>query len=82
MKTLTIRQRKTQHFTFSLPVRDLDKITTELTEKGYPVIATLNTPIAMIVFFDTTKDIGVLTEIMGITEEGEKAVEKMKKGNN
>jgi len=70
-----------QHIAFSLPVRDLDKIIFKLTEKGYPVIATFNTPIANIVFFDTSKDIGVFTEIMGITEEGEKAVLKMKVGN-
>ena len=71
-----------QHIAFSLPVRDLDKVISELTEKGYPVISTFNTPIAKIVFFDTSKDIGVLTEIMGITEEGEKAVQKMKEGHN
>lgn len=71
-----------QHIAFSLPVRDLDKVTSELTAKGYPVISTFNTPIAIIVFFDTSEDIGVLTEIMGITEEGEKAVQKMKGGDN
>ncbi|HET6996030.1 MAG TPA: VOC family protein [Chitinophagaceae bacterium] len=69
-----------QHIAFSVPVRDLEKVTSELTEKGYPVISTFNTPIAIIIFFDTTKDIGVLTEIMGITEEGEKVVQKMKTG--
>ena len=68
-----------QHIAFSLPVRDLDKVISDLTEKGYPVISTFDTPIATIVFFDTTKDIGVMTEIMGITKEGEKAVEEMKK---
>ena len=70
-----------QHIAFSTPVRDLDNVISGLTEKGYPVIATFTTPIAIIVFFDTAKDIGVLTEIMGITEEGEKAVQKMKSGN-
>ena len=70
-----------QHIAFRVPVRDLDKVISGFTEKGYPVIATFNTPIANIVFFDTTKDIGVLTEIMGITEEGEIAVQKMKSGN-
>jgi len=33
------------------------------------------------VFFDTRKEIGVFREIMGITEEGERAVRKMKDGN-
>jgi len=71
-----------QHIAFSLPIRDLDNVTSALTEKGYSIIATFNTPIADIVFFDTSKDIGVFTEIIGITEEGEKAVQKMKSGNN
>jgi hypothetical protein len=31
-------------------------------------------------FFDTYKTTGVATEIMGITEEGWKALEKMEKG--
>ena len=70
-----------QHIAFRVPVRDPDKVISELTEKGYPVIATFNTPIAYM-FFLTPKDIGVFTEIMGITEEGEKAVQKMKSGNN
>jgi len=34
--------------------------------------------IAKIVFFDTWNDIGVMTELMGITKEGEAQVEKMK----
>jgi methylmalonyl-CoA/ethylmalonyl-CoA epimerase len=42
------------------------------------VISSFDTPIAKIVFFDTRKEIGVFTEIMGITKEGEKAVQEMK----
>jgi len=71
-----------QHIAFSVPLRDLNRIISELTEKGYPVISSFNTPIAIIVFFDTSKEMGVLTEIMGITEEGEKAVQKMKNESN
>ena len=69
-----------QHIAFSLPIRDLDKVISEFADKGFPVISTFNHPIAKIVFFDTYKEIGVMIEIMGITEEGEKAVEKMKSG--
>jgi methylmalonyl-CoA/ethylmalonyl-CoA epimerase len=36
-------------------------------------------PIARMKFFDTYK-MGVATEIMGITPEGKKAIEKMKTG--
>ena len=67
-----------QHIAYSIPVAKLDKVISEFTNKGFPVISSFDHPVAKIVFFDTTKEIGVMTEIMGITEEGEKAVQKMK----
>ena len=70
------------HIAYSIPVANLDKVISEMANKGFQVITSVNHPIANIVFFDTSKDIGVFTEVMGITEEGEKAVQKMKGGNN
>jgi methylmalonyl-CoA/ethylmalonyl-CoA epimerase len=67
-----------QHVAYSIPVARLDKVISEFADKGFPVISTFNHPIAKIVFFDTYKEIGVMTEIMGITKEGEEQVEKMK----
>jgi len=67
-----------QHVAYSIPVADLAKVISEFADKGFSVISWFDTPIAEIVFFDTTKEIGVMTEIMGITKEGELAVEKMK----
>jgi len=67
-----------QHIAYSIPVDKLNKIISEFSDKGFPVISTFDHPIAKIVFFDTCKEIGVMTEIMGITEEGEKAVQQMK----
>ena len=69
-----------QHIAYSTPVANLDKVIAGLKDKGYPVIATYDTPIAKIIFVDSYKDVGVVTEIMGITKEGEKAVQKMKSG--
>lgn len=69
-----------QHIAYSIPLADFDKVVSEFADKGYPTVATYNTPIARIVFFDTCKDIGIMTELMGITEEGEEQVEKMKGG--
>ena len=69
-----------QHIAYSIPVAKLDKIISEMALKGFQVITSVNHPIARIVFFDTSKDIGVFTEIMGITDEGEKAVQMMKIG--
>jgi hypothetical protein len=70
------------HLAYSIPGVKLDKFISEMENKGYQVVTHVKHPIANIVFFDTTKDIGVFTEIMGITEEGEKAVQKMKGGND
>ena len=67
-----------QHIAFSLPVADLDKVISEFVDKGFPVISSFKTPIAKIVFFDTYNEIGVMTEIIGITKEGEEQVQKMK----
>jgi methylmalonyl-CoA/ethylmalonyl-CoA epimerase len=69
-----------QHIAYSTPIRNLDKVISDFVNKGFPVTSSFDTPIAKIVFFDTRKEIGVFTEIMGITKEGEKAVQEMKVG--
>jgi 4-hydroxyphenylpyruvate dioxygenase-like putative hemolysin len=69
-----------QHIAFSVPIAEFDKVVSELGDKGYPVVAYYDTPIAKIVFFDTNEEIGIMTELMGITKEGEEQVEKMKGG--
>ena len=70
------------HIAYSIPVAHLDKAISEMAKQGLPIITSVNHPIAKIVFFDTSKNIGVFTEVMGITEEGEKAVQQMKSGNH
>ena len=67
-----------QHIAYSTPITNLDKVITWFENKGFSVISSFDTPIAKIVFFDTRNEIGVFTEIMGITKEGEAAVQKMK----
>ena len=67
-----------QHIAYSTPIANLDKVISEFVNKGFTVISSFDTQIAKIVFFDTRKEIGVFTEIMGITKEGEKAVQVMK----
>jgi len=69
-----------QHIAYSIPVARLAKVISEFANKGFAVISSFDHPIAKIVFFDTSKEIGIMTEIMGITEEGEKAVQQMKIG--
>jgi methylmalonyl-CoA/ethylmalonyl-CoA epimerase len=70
-----------QHIAYSLPVANLDQVISDMANKGFQVVTSVNHPIARIVFFDTSKDTGVFTEIMGITEEGEAVVQKMKSEN-
>jgi hypothetical protein len=69
-----------QHIAFMVPVADLDKAISELTDKGYSVITTLNLPIAKVAYLDTYKEIGVVTEIIGVTEAGLDFVEKLRSG--
>ncbi|NOU20035.1 MAG: hypothetical protein HOO91_20955 [Bacteroidales bacterium] len=69
-----------QHIAYSISIVNLGKVISEFESKGFTVVSSFDTPIAKIVFFDTREEIGVFTEIMGITKEGEKAVQEMKIG--
>ncbi|MBC9909762.1 VOC family protein [Chitinophaga varians] len=69
----------TQHLAFRLPVSGFEQITRELREQGYEVISEVDHPIARMAFFDTYRTLGVVTEIMGITPAGWKAIEQMEK---
>jgi 4-hydroxyphenylpyruvate dioxygenase-like putative hemolysin len=68
-----------QHIAYSTSITNLDKVISDFENKGFSVISSFDTPIAKIVFFDTRKEIGFFTEIMGITKEGEEQVQNMKK---
>ncbi len=68
-----------QHIAYSTPISNLDNVISGFVNRGFTVVSSYDTPIAKIVFFDTREEIGVFTEIMGITKEGVKAVQKMKK---
>jgi hypothetical protein len=69
-----------QHLAFRLPVSGFEQVVDDLIQQGYPLIGEVDHPIARMKFFDTYKTMGVATEIMGITPEGNKAIEKMKTG--
>lgn len=68
-----------QHNAFRLPVDGFRRVTNNLREQGYAVISEVDHPVARMAFFDTYKTLGVVTEIMGITREGWKAIEQMQK---
>ncbi len=69
-----------QHIAYSTPIANLDNVIATFEKRGLRVVSSFDTPIAKIVFFDTRDEIGVFTEIMGITASGEKTVEEMKIG--
>jgi methylmalonyl-CoA/ethylmalonyl-CoA epimerase len=69
-----------QHVAYNVPAADLDKVSSELTDNSFPVIISVDMPVAKIVFFDTYKKIDVVTEVIGITEAGVEFVQKLKSG--
>lgn len=69
-----------QHSAFRIAVSHFDKIAGDLRQQGYALISEVDHPIARMAFFDTYKALGVVTEIMGITPEGWKALEPMENG--
>ena len=70
-----------QHIAYMIPEAELETAIAELTGKGYPVISSLRLPVASVAFFDTSKDIGVATEIIGVTEAGVEFVQQLKNGS-
>lgn len=69
-----------QHVAYSVPETKFDHAVTQLTQKGYPVIQSLRLPVATVAFFDTSAEIGVATEIIGVTEAGVEFVGQLKNG--
>ncbi|MCD2424066.1 VOC family protein [Niabella pedocola] len=67
-----------QHLAYRLPVEGFERVTGALRKQGQTMISAVDHPIARMAFFDTYQILGVVTEIMGITPEGWKAVEQMK----
>jgi methylmalonyl-CoA/ethylmalonyl-CoA epimerase len=67
-----------QHIAFTLPEAELDMASSELTAKGYPVVQSLTLPVARVAYFDTCKEIGVYTELIGLTEAGFAFIRQLK----
>jgi hypothetical protein len=67
-----------QHIAFTLPESDLDAAIEDLVNKGYPVVQGLTLPVARVAYFDTCKQIGVYTELIGLTEAGYAFIHQLK----
>jgi len=63
-----------------VPESAFDEAVAQLTRKGHPVVLTLTLPVARVAFFDTTAEIGVMTEIIGVTAAGDAFVGQLRSG--
>lgn len=66
-----------QPIAYSTPITNLGKVILDFENKGFSVVSSFDMPIAKIAFFKR-KEIGVFTEIRGITKEGKAAVQNTK----
>ena len=71
-----------QHLAFRLPVAGFEQVVSDILKQGYSLVGEVDHPIARMKFFDTYKETGVMTEIMGITPEGYQALEQMEKSQS
>jgi methylmalonyl-CoA/ethylmalonyl-CoA epimerase len=69
-----------EHVAYMVPEAEFDQAVMQLTEKGYPVVQSLRLPVATVAFFDTSAEIGIATEIIGVTEAGVEFVGQLKNG--
>ena len=65
-----------QHLAYTTSISELDGIVSGFRDKGFPVVSSFDASVAKIVFFDTSGVIGVMTEILGLTEEGRRVFKK------
>ena len=59
-----------QHVAYTVPVEEFEASVAQLTARGHAVVQALTLPVASVAFFDTTAEIGVATEIIGVTDAG------------
>ena len=69
-----------QHVAYLVGEDEFEHAVAELTGRGYPVVQALTLPVATVAFFDTTAEIGVATEIIGVTEAGRGFVAQLQSG--
>lgn len=70
-----------QHVAYTVLESDFDQSVTQLADKGYTNIQQLHLPVARVAYFDTYAEIGVATEIIGVTEAGVQLIEQLKTGD-
>jgi len=59
---------------------EYDEAARRLESDGYPLVQSFRTPLARAGYFDTCNAIGVVTELVGATEEGHRCLQSLKGG--
>ncbi|MCW8331420.1 VOC family protein [Photobacterium sp. SDRW27] len=70
-----------QHIAYWLDDSEYDAAAKHMEDAGYPLIQDFKLPILRVGYFDTREAIGVVTEIIGSSEEGFKFRQDLKNGN-
>jgi len=70
-----------QHVAYWLDDADYDAAAAHLTAAGHPEIQSFKLPIARVGYFDTRGTIGVVTELVGSSKEGQEFRHNLKQGN-
>jgi 4-hydroxyphenylpyruvate dioxygenase-like putative hemolysin len=70
-----------QHIAYTVQEKIFEEAVAQITQKGVKVIQTLVLPVAKVAYFDTFSEIGVATEVIGLTETGNKFLEQLNSGN-
>ncbi len=70
-----------QHVAYWLDDSEYNAEAEHLEGSGYPLIQSLKLPIVRVGYFDTRPAIGVVTEIVGATEDGHELLRNLKAGN-
>lgn len=65
-----------QHLAYTTSAEELDRVIAQFEAKGFPEVSYFDTSVAKIVFFDTSREIGVMTEILGLTKEGQRVFKR------
>jgi len=69
-----------QHVAYMVPLLEFETAVTQLTQQGYPIVQSLVLPVASVAFFDTVPAIGVMTEVIGVTDAGGEWVAQLRSG--
>ena len=80
-QSLKMHDAAVQHIAYWLDDSEYDAAAQHLVASGYPLIQSFRLPILRVGYFDTRSVIGVVTELVGASEEGHAFRRNLKSGN-